>query len=77
MNIESVAHTFKPLWQTQSDFKIKYMGENTIFFEFEDEYDLERMLEHEPWTYDKHLVIFERVLENVPITAISFKFTTF
>ena len=52
-------------------------SDNTMFFDFEDEGDFERVLEHEPWTYDKHLVIFERVLENVPITAIPFKFTTF
>lgn len=50
MNIQSMAHTFKPLWRTQSDFTIKYMGENTMFFKFVDEDDLERVLEHEPWT---------------------------
>jgi len=48
-----------------------------MLFDFEDECDLERVLEHEPWTYDKHLVIFERVLENVSINATSFKFNTF
>uniref|UniRef100_A0A7N2MZQ9 DUF4283 domain-containing protein n=1 Tax=Quercus lobata TaxID=97700 RepID=A0A7N2MZQ9_QUELO len=55
-NIESVVHTFKPLWRTQRDFEIKDMRNNLMFFEFEDEYDLERVLEHEPWTYDKHLI---------------------
>lgn len=43
------------------------MGENRFFFEFDNEYDLERVMEHEPWTYDKHLVIMERVLDNIPI----------
>ena len=76
-NIESVAHTFKPLWRTQRDFEIKDMRNNLMFFEFEDEYDLKRVLEHEPWTYDKHLVIFERVVDNVPIAALPFKFITF
>ena len=54
-NIESVAHTFKPLWRTQRDFEIKDMGNNLMFFELEDEYDSERVLEHKPWTYDKPL----------------------
>ena len=35
------------------------MGENKLFFDFEEEYDLERVLEHEPWLYDKRLVILE------------------
>ncbi|KAL0003012.1 hypothetical protein SO802_016793 [Lithocarpus litseifolius] len=49
------------------------MGDNKLFFTFEDENDLERVLEHEPWTYDKYLVIFERVEVNVPISALSFQ----
>lgn len=53
------------------------MGENRFFFEFNNEYDLERVLEHEPWTYDKHLVIMERVVDNVPISAIPFRFVSF
>ena len=47
-NIEAVARTFKSLWRTQRDFKMKDMGENVMVFEFEDECDLERVLEHEP-----------------------------
>ena len=77
VNIEWVARTFKPLWHPQGDLKIKDMGDNKIFFTFEDEYDLERVLEHEPWTYDKHLVIFERVEVNVPISALSFQYIPF
>nr|POE61475.1 hypothetical protein CFP56_37779 [Quercus suber]POF24230.1 hypothetical protein CFP56_12645 [Quercus suber] len=50
VNIESVARTFKPLWRTQQEFRIQDMGENRLFFEFDNEYDLERVLEHEPWT---------------------------
>ena len=45
------------------------MGDNTLFFDFEDEYDLQQVVKHEPWTYEKHLVIFERVRKNVPIRS--------
>ena len=58
MNVESVARTFQPLWRSEKDVKIKDMGKNILFFHFEDECDLDRVIEHEPWTYDKHLVIF-------------------
>lgn len=53
------------------------MGENRFFFEFDNEYDLEKVLEHEPWTYGKHLVIMERVVDNIPISAIPFHFMSF
>ena len=77
VNIESVARTFKPLWRTQKDFKINDMGDNILFLDFEDECDLQRVVEHEPWTYDKHLVIFERVSKNASISDLRFQFTSF
>ena len=39
MNVESVAHTFQPLWKLKKDVQIKDMGENILFFHFEDECD--------------------------------------
>ncbi|XP_030931069.1 uncharacterized protein At4g02000-like [Quercus lobata] len=77
VNVESVARTFRPLWRSEKDVQIKDMGDNILFFNFEDECDLGRVLEHEPWTYDKHLVVFEKVTANVPISALAFQFTTF
>lgn len=37
------------------------IGENILLFEFNDCLDLERVLEFEPWSYDKSLVAFQRV----------------
>ena len=50
---------FIPFRLHKKDFEIKDMGGNKLFFDFEEEYDLERVLEHEPWLYDKRLVILE------------------
>ena len=77
VNVESVARTFRPLWRSEKDVQIKDMGDNILFFHFEDECDLGTVLEHEPWTYDKHLVVFEKVTANVPISSLAFQFTTF
>lgn len=51
VNMESVARTFRPLWRLERDVQIKYMGENILFFNFEDECDIDTVIEHEPWTY--------------------------
>ena len=77
VNIESVAQTFRPLWRSEKEVQINDMGDNILFFKFEDEYDLNKVMEHEPWTYDKHLVVFEGVVENVPVSVLEFKYTTF
>ena len=75
--MESMARMFRPLWRSEKVVQIKDMGDNILFFNFEDECDLDRVLEHEPWTYDKHLVVFEKVTTNVPISSLAFQFTTF
>lgn len=56
--MEAVTCTFKPLWKLSGELKIQDVGENILLFEFEDNLDLERVLEFEPWSYDKSLVIF-------------------
>nr|POE49929.1 hypothetical protein CFP56_32879 [Quercus suber] len=61
VNKEAVFKTFKPLWRTRKPFLIHDMSENKMVFEFENEVDLEWVMEFEPWTYDKHLVLFQRI----------------
>ena len=63
LNVDAVARTFKPLWRTVGELKIRDIGEHILLFEFEDVLDLERVMEFEPWSYDKHLVAFERVID--------------
>lgn len=48
------------------------MGENKMVFEFENEMDLERVMEFEPWTYDKHVVLFQRIDDTLTISSLSF-----
>ena len=58
LNVEAVARTFKPLWKLVGELKIRDSGDNVLVFEFEDVMDLERVLEYEPWSYDKSLIAF-------------------
>ena len=73
LNVDVVARTFKPLWRPRGELKIRDMGGNILLFEFEDCLDLERVLELEPWSYDKHLVVFQRTLvaEAAPLLDYS------
>lgn len=58
LNVDVVARTFKPLLNLVGKLKIRDIGEHILLFKFEDSLDLERVLEFEPWSYDKHLVAF-------------------
>jgi hypothetical protein len=48
-----------------------------VAFVFEDAMDLERVLVNEPWTYDKFLVVFQRVQGDGPIQDSLFSHTSF
>uniref|UniRef100_A0A7N2N1Z3 DUF4283 domain-containing protein n=1 Tax=Quercus lobata TaxID=97700 RepID=A0A7N2N1Z3_QUELO len=48
LNVDAVARTFKPLWKPIGELKIRDVGDNILFFEFEDSLDLQRVLELEP-----------------------------
>ena len=77
LNVDAVARTFKPLWRTTGELKIRDIGEHILLFEFEDALDLERVMEFEPWSYDKHLVAFERVLDIESMPFLDFSRATF
>ncbi len=46
-------------------------------FVFDDEMDLERVQANEPWPFDKFLVVFKRLQDDVPITNIVFSHASF
>jgi hypothetical protein len=70
INIEAVVCTFRPLWRTVKGFTARDMGSNMLMFAFEDVFDLERVLHGEPWSYDKHLVSFQRVDADTSIAEM-------
>ena len=51
-NLESVVRPFTPLWKAESGFTARDLGTNMVVFIFENESDLERVVQLEPWSYD-------------------------
>jgi hypothetical protein len=72
INVEAVARTFKPLWQTKNNFSLQDVGDNMVLVEFEDRSDLERVLIGEPWSYDKYLIAFQRVGDGIAVEDLLF-----
>jgi hypothetical protein len=77
LNMDAVARTFKPLWKTRHAFSVQDLGGNKVAFVFEDVMDLKRVLANKPWTYDKFLVVFQRVQGDGPIQDSLFSHTSF
>ena len=72
LNAEAIGRTFKPLWKSKRSFQVRDVGNHIMIFVFESEIDVEKVLMNEPWTFDKHLVLFKRYVSGLPIRQIQF-----
>ena len=59
LNVDAIGRTFKPLWKARNEFNIREVGDRILLFVFELETDAECVLAQEPWSFDKHLVLFQ------------------
>ena len=67
ISIEVVAQTFKLVWHTKKGFEVRDMGNHRVLFVFTNEEDVVRVIQGEPWSFDKHIVALKRVEKTTPI----------
>lgn len=53
------------IWKTRKKFEITLVGQNLFLILFENEEDLEFIMEERPWLFLKHIIIFERLVEQM------------
>ena len=64
LNIEAIAKTFTPLWRMKNGFKVTKESDHVV-------------LNIEPWSFDKHLMLLHRYNKEVDILDIEFNTVTF
>uniref|UniRef100_A0A7N2LI42 DUF4283 domain-containing protein n=1 Tax=Quercus lobata TaxID=97700 RepID=A0A7N2LI42_QUELO len=64
VNIKAVTRTFQPIWRTRRNFDVTSTGNNLVLIAFELEADVEKVLQGEPWTFDRHLVVLQRGIDD-------------
>ena len=72
LNVEAVAKTFRPLWRIRDNFEVSDAGNNCLLFAFQSEEDIQKVLMGEPWSFDKHIVVFQRYNPSIPVEALQF-----
>ena len=77
VNLEAVAKTFRPLWRTKHRFEVSDAGDNRLLFVFKTVEDVEKVLLGEPWSFDRHIVVFQRYDMSTPIDELKFDRVSF
>ena len=75
--MEAMARTFKQLWRSTDEFRIRNHKENRVLFVFDNLGDMDRILKNRAWSFDKLLVMLQRYNSDIPVRDLVFKTTLF
>ena len=77
LNVEAIAKTFTPIWRMKNGFRVTKESDQMVLFTFDNQTDMERVLNTEPWSFDKHLMVLHQYDKEVDILDIDFNMVTF
>ena len=77
LNIGAIAKTFTPLWRSKNEFKVHNLGDHKVPFVFDNKVEADKVIQSEPWTFDKHLIVMERYDTTSSIDNLTLDKTTF
>nr|XP_023893107.1 uncharacterized protein LOC112005088 [Quercus suber] len=77
LNIYAITKTFTPLWRSRNRFKVRNLGDQKILFVFDNKVEADKVIQSEPWTFDKHLIVMERYDPSSSIDELAMDKTTF
>ena len=77
LNIDAIAKNFTPLWRSKNGFSVCNLGDHRVLFVFDNKLEVDKVLQSEPWTFDKHLIIMEGFNTNSSIDKLKLDRTLF
>lgn len=76
-NLYGLFETMKKLWCPTKGMICRDMGSNLLSFQFHSKRDMERVLEMEPWHFNKHVLVLSPIREYVQPSLMKFDKTSF
>ena len=77
INMEAILHTLKSTWKTEKSFDIRDLGSNMVLILFDEEYNLDHILMHGPWSFDKYLLSLYKLERNESVKNAQFDRASF
>lgn len=73
LNMEVVVRMFRQLWWSTNGFKIRNLEDHIVLFVFSTQIDVTRIIQSEPWCFDKHLLCWNLLTAMFLLMSYSFK----
>ncbi|XP_050255113.1 uncharacterized protein LOC126701006 [Quercus robur] len=77
LNVEAIAKNFTPIWRMKNGFRVTKESDHVVLFTFYNQNDMERVLNTEPWSFDKHLMVLHWYDKEVDVLDIDFNMANF
>ena len=77
VNLESVTRMLKSMWKMKNIFEVNDLGKNKVMFLFQTKDDMDKVLFLSPWSFDKYLLIFHKLVRGEVVKDIKFDRTPF
>ena len=71
LNTDAAIRTFSPLWCSRNGFKVRNTEDHVLLFMFDNLDEVEKILASEPWSFDRHLVVLQKLNNAVPVHEMS------
>lgn len=71
-NTFGLMETMKKLWCPSKGMTCREMGSNMISFQFNDKRDMERVVVKQPWHFNKHILVFSPIFNEIQPSMMTF-----
>lgn len=76
-NTFALMETMKKLWNPSRGITCREIGQNMISFQFNTRRDMERVLAMEPWHFNKHVLVLNKVTADIQPSLMEFNLVPF
>lgn len=76
-NSYGLMETMKKIWNPTHGMTCSALGCNLISFQFQAKRDLKRVLDMEPWHFNKHVLVLQKITDEIQPSAMSFNIVPF
>lgn len=77
VNKEAFKTVLSRVWRTVRAVIFQELSDNVWLFEFEDEFDMRRVLDGRPWSFDRQIIVLTEFDGSIPPTQMQFSHSPF